>query len=147
MKRKFEIRPVVAVLALAVASIGGGLIASVTSGRAVPVFVTTAQAASVEASPMVSFGPVVKRSSPAVVKIDSTKVIKASEQRRSSRNGGGTPFDDPFFRQFFGDNSPLQPRDRREQGLGSGVIVSPEGYNHDQQPCGGRCHQREGDAV
>lgn len=30
----------------------------------------------------------------------------------------------PFFRQFFGN----QERERREEGLGSGVIVSPDGY-------------------
>ena len=37
---------------------------------------------------------------------------------------------DPFFRQFFGDDSggQSQPRTHREQGLGSGVIVSPDGY-------------------
>ena len=38
---------------------------------------------------------------------------------------------DPFFRQFFGDEFGRQfrvPRERREQSLGSGVIVSPNGY-------------------
>ena len=41
---------------------------------------------------------------------------------------------DPFFRQFFGDNSdgqfnaPRLPQEQRERSLGSGVIVSPEGY-------------------
>jgi len=38
---------------------------------------------------------------------------------------------DPFFRQFFGDQfggGSNVPRERREQGVGSGVIVSPEGY-------------------
>jgi serine protease Do len=37
---------------------------------------------------------------------------------------------DPLFRQFFGDDSGGRqaPREEREQGLGSGVIVSPEGY-------------------
>jgi serine protease Do len=37
---------------------------------------------------------------------------------------------DPFLQQFFGDGQgPFQaPRDRREKSLGSGVIVSPEGY-------------------
>jgi serine protease Do len=36
---------------------------------------------------------------------------------------------DPFFQQFFGDgpNGNI-PRERRERSLGSGVIVSPEGY-------------------
>jgi serine protease Do len=38
---------------------------------------------------------------------------------------------DPFFQQFFGQgfgNRPEIPKERREQSLGSGVIVSPEGY-------------------
>ena len=42
---------------------------------------------------------------------------------------------DPFFRQFFGDDDGAPfgsngraPRQQREQGVGSGVIVSPEGY-------------------
>jgi serine protease Do len=39
--------------------------------------------------------------------------------------------DDPLFRQFFGrqfGRGPAVPERRREQSLGSGVIVSPEGY-------------------
>ena len=36
---------------------------------------------------------------------------------------------DPFFRYFFGDDDPFfGPRDRRTQSLGSGVIISPDGY-------------------
>jgi serine protease Do len=39
-------------------------------------------------------------------------------------------FDDPFFRQFFDDQTPDSPRERtrREQSLGSGAIISPDGY-------------------
>src|SRR5260221_12460546 len=45
-------------------------------------------------------------------------------------------FNDPFFRQFFGPdgqgfNNRQQnqaPRSQREESLGSGVIVSPDGY-------------------
>ncbi len=43
-------------------------------------------------------------------------------------------FDDPFFRRFFGDEfgrrfqQPEQPEGPREQGTGSGVIVSSDGY-------------------
>jgi serine protease Do len=36
-------------------------------------------------------------------------------------------FSDPFFRQFFG-GQPNVPREQREHSLGSGVIVSPQGY-------------------
>ena len=37
---------------------------------------------------------------------------------------------DPFFRQFFGNDNMFNnvPHERREKALGSGVIVSPEGY-------------------
>jgi serine protease Do len=77
-----------------------------------------------------SFAPVVKNAQPAVVSIASTKVLKMG----AGDEGLSPLFDDPMFRQFFGDGSagPLnrsgRPRERREQGLGSGVIVSPDGF-------------------
>ncbi|MEO8130092.1 MAG: trypsin-like peptidase domain-containing protein, partial [Bryobacteraceae bacterium] len=70
-----------------------------------------------------TFAPVVKRVTPAVVNIASTRVIKTSA-------GDGSSADD-FFRQFFGNGSrrgPQQPSERRSSGLGSGVIVSADGY-------------------
>jgi Do/DeqQ family serine protease len=36
--------------------------------------------------------------------------------------------DDPSFREFFGDRFPQQQTPRRVEGVGSGVIVSPDGY-------------------
>ena len=39
-----------------------------------------------------------------------------------------SPLDDPFFRYFFGDQDIFGPRDRRSMSLGSGVIVSSDGY-------------------
>jgi serine protease Do len=142
MTGKLEIRRWMAIVALVIALVGGGLIASVVTSKhgVVPVFVSTAQAATVEpAGNLVSFSPVVKRTAPAVVNISTTKVIKASAsgdmptQRRGRRNPQDQQnplFNDPMFRQFFGDNLPFNtiPRDRRESALGSGVIVSPDGY-------------------
>jgi len=56
---------------------------------------------------------------PAIVAIQSTQVIKVQQ----------SPFMmDPFFRQFFGNVLPRVPRDKREKALGSGVIVSGDGY-------------------
>jgi len=58
---------------------------------------------------------------PAIVSIQSTQVIKVQQ----------SPFlMDPFFRQFFGDMLPQLsiPREQKEHALGSGVIVTPEGY-------------------
>jgi Do/DeqQ family serine protease len=58
---------------------------------------------------------------PAIVAIQSTQVIKVQQ----------SPFMmDPFFRQFFGDMFPQfgVPREQREHALGSGVVVSADGY-------------------
>ena len=70
-----------------------------------------------------SFAPVVKAVLPSVVNISSSKVVKAQ---------GIEPMQmDPMFRQFFGqqgDGHFRTPKDQREKSLGSGVIVSPEGY-------------------
>jgi serine protease Do len=73
-----------------------------------------------------SFAPIVKKTAPSVVNIYSTQTIHF--RTRPLRN----PFpDDPFFRQFFGDQPELNGGHeftRKAQSLGSGVIVSPDGY-------------------
>lgn len=67
-----------------------------------------------------SYADVVSRVSPAVVTVRSTQRNRPSQQY---------PFmEDPFFRDFFGDRMPQQQPPRRAEGLGSGVIVSPDGY-------------------
>src|SRR5262252_1990403 len=54
-----------------------------------------------------------------VANISSLQVVR---QRNS-------PFsNDPFFRYFFGDDEMFGSRDRRSLSLGSGVIISPDGY-------------------
>ncbi|MEW6160832.1 MAG: DegQ family serine endoprotease [Verrucomicrobiota bacterium] len=74
-----------------------------------------------------SFSPVVKKVAPSVVKVFTTTKPK----RVSGPSMPGWPFDDPMFRRFFGDpfggQSP-QFRTPRQHGLGSGVIVSEDGY-------------------
>ncbi|HLF23039.1 MAG TPA: DegQ family serine endoprotease, partial [Burkholderiales bacterium] len=86
---------------------------------------TTARAPMVAAGPNKTFVPVVKAVTPAVVNISTTRVVK-------SRGGDASPLmDDPFFRQFFGEEFFRRfqiPRERRENSLGSGVIVSSDGY-------------------
>ena len=64
-----------------------------------------------------SFAPVVARVAPAVVNV----YVRRKVQQRSSPF-----FDDPFFRQFFGREFG-RPRERIENSLGSGVIVSADG--------------------
>ena len=70
-----------------------------------------------------SFAPIVKKAAPSVVNIYSTRTVQEQPMRNPFRNN-------PLFRQYFGDRFPddSQPRSRKEQGLGSGVIISPDGY-------------------
>jgi serine protease Do len=57
-------------------------------------------------------------------------VVNISTQKVSKQNVVQNPFaNDPFFRQFFGDLSKnMVPKERVERSLGSGVIVSEDGY-------------------
>lgn len=68
-----------------------------------------------------SFAPIVRTTSPAVVNIYTSKVV---------RQRGNRLFDDPFFQRFFGDSFPFSigpSRDRVENSLGSGVILRKDG--------------------
>ncbi len=70
-----------------------------------------------------SFASVVKRVAPSVVKITTT-----TKARRVAADAQQLPgFDHPAFRQFFGGRVPefQQPA---QSGLGSGVIISADGY-------------------
>lgn len=71
-----------------------------------------------------SYSTVVKRVSPAVVTIQSERRVRAPRQ---------FPFlSDPRFREFFreryGSEAPQQPPSQVQRGLGSGVVVSADGY-------------------
>ena len=82
----------------------------------------------------VSFAPVVKKVSPSVVSIFTTKQVHPSSNHSSPM------LNDPFFRHFFGDpdsgdaapESRSRPQrrlpDQTQTGLGSGVIVSKDGF-------------------
>ncbi len=60
---------------------------------------------------------------PAVVNISTTSTVTEEE------NPFGDMFNDPFFRHFFGDQfGHGQKRKFKSSALGSGVIVSPDGY-------------------
>ena len=63
-----------------------------------------------------SYSAAAKRASPAVVSITASRATIAQPRA-----------DDPAFRFFFGDRARQRPQER-QVGLGSGVIVSPEGY-------------------
>ncbi len=71
-----------------------------------------------------SFSNVVKRVSPSVVKITTE-----TRAKRIAAKAGDLPpgFDNPMFRQFFGGRLP-EMQTPQQNGLGSGVIISADGY-------------------
>ena len=76
--------------------------------------------------PRGSYANVIKKVSPAVVKIVTTTRIEANNAQQMPG------FDDPFWRRFFGDQFGGVPRGQAapqvQHGLGSGVIVTKDGY-------------------
>jgi Do/DeqQ family serine protease len=71
-------------------------------------------------SPGVSYADVVSKVAPAVVTIHSQLQVRQPQQY---------PFmNDPFFQQFFGDRGAQPPVERKREALGSGVIVTADGY-------------------
>ena len=64
-----------------------------------------------------SFSNAAQAAMPAVVNVFTSKEVKVAPHPL---------LEDPRFRRFFGD--PLESQSRRASSLGSGVIVSPEGY-------------------
>jgi serine protease DegQ len=64
-----------------------------------------------------SFSAAAQKAMPSVVNVFTSKEIKVSSHPL---------MEDPVFRRFFGDR--FESQSRRASSLGSGVIVSPEGY-------------------
>ncbi|TBO32777.1 trypsin-like serine protease [Aquabacterium lacunae] len=77
-----------------------------------PVTVPLAASRGAAASP-VGYSEAARRAAPSVVSIITSKSVSSRQQRN-----------DPWFRYFFGDQGQGSP----SSGVGSGVIVSPEGY-------------------
>ncbi|UUM21809.1 trypsin-like peptidase domain-containing protein [Mycoavidus sp. SF9855] len=79
----------------------------------------TAPAAHIRSKPEWSYADAAQKAMPAVVNIFSSADTPPTPDPR---------MEDPLFRYFFGDHGGRRPREQPEATLGSGVIVSPEGY-------------------
>jgi serine protease Do len=118
-------------IALFGALIGGVVIAKTHADAklAAPIFATAPKNVPVPAALSASYSPLIKEALPQVVNIASSRMVKHSSEESNPM------FDDPFFRQFFGDRQPHSrgpqqqpPQQEKERGLGSGVIVGTNGY-------------------
>jgi serine protease Do len=67
-----------------------------------------------------TFAPVVEKVAPSVVTVFTTQTVSGTQ--------APFPFSDDALRQFFGGQLPQRQGKQTLQGLGSGVIVSPDGY-------------------
>jgi serine protease Do len=74
-------------------------------------------------SVILSYNNAIKEVKHSVVNIATTKII------RQNPNQLNNMLNNPFFRDFFGGDIPqLQPQARKASSLGSGVIISKDGY-------------------
>jgi serine protease Do len=85
-------------------------------------------------APAGSFASIVSADKPAVVTITTTMKADSAAADESSPFGDNSPFNQQF-RQFFGQNgipmpqqAPQQRQSQRAEALGSGFIISPDGY-------------------
>ena len=76
---------------------------------------------SAQAAGLPDFTGLVEKQSAAVVNVSTTQVI------HNAQNFPGVPEGDPFF-EFFRRFAPQMPRDQKLQSLGSGFIISADGY-------------------
>jgi serine protease Do len=124
LKSLLKSRPAVLTLGFLVGAAGIGL-ARTTEKAAFNPPATLKLADPGESPSKSSYAPLIKEVLPSVVNISSSKVVHNREE-----SAEGMPMD-PLFRQFFGQEGNGRfgvPKDRREKALGSGVIISPEGY-------------------
>jgi serine protease Do len=115
---------------LATGVIAAGALAVAVSGARSPAAEKTPVEVQLDTKPVnrgtlepASYSTVAKRVAPSVVTI--TTMTKSRNVGINSHDFSGIP--DPFFRQFFGNQMP-QLREQPQSGLGSGVIISADGY-------------------
>src|SRR5499427_2222578 len=98
-----------------------GLLISTLLCVSTAVFSTAAQGTTpTQPGVTASFAPVVEMVAPSVVTVFTTQTV--------SRTTAQFPFSDDALRQLFGGQLPQRQGKQTLQGLGSGVIVSPDGY-------------------
>ena len=66
-----------------------------------------------------SYSNAVDAAAPSVVNIYTTKIVRSQAHPL---------LNDPLLRRFFGDNPALGPQEKLENSLGSGVVMSEQGY-------------------
>lgn len=100
---------------IAAVALDGAVKEASATHKAPELKIDTSPLSDAKAPVLTSYADVIDPVLKAVVSVYSKKIVR----ERVSLN--------PFLRQFFGD-IPDQERQHKEEGLGSGVIISPDGY-------------------
>jgi serine protease Do len=109
---------------IASGAIGGSMLSASTSAVAGAV-----NTADLQTSAMPSFATVVERVKPAVVAVKvNIEDAAASSDDLSGQMDNLPPNVQQFFKRFGGQGAPNQTRPRHEMALGSGFIISADGY-------------------
>ena len=109
----------VAAALLLTGSLAGWTAGGAGTSNAAPVTAPLPAVERLEDGTVASYASIVDRIAPAVVTVRSQGVVRTSAQQLP---------DHPLFREFFGDPSQRRVPERRSGGMGSGVIVRPDGY-------------------
>jgi len=122
MNQKVKIRGLLLAAVLAIAGAGSFLVWAQKTEHTSMQLQTDGAAINRDDAVRVSYAPIVKKTAPSVVYVFSTRRVRVQQMPL---------FNDPVWRRFFGvpDQGVGQlPRESEQHSLGSGVIVSANGY-------------------
>jgi serine protease Do len=119
MKKKILIGTAILLLGFLLGGLTYYLLGRITGQYAYPPYTITPNVPRQMLETGKAFSEIVSAVSPTVVNISTTKVV---------RRDTGPFFEDPFFDLFNPFHDFRMPKKWKEQSLGSGVIVSPDGY-------------------
>jgi len=119
MKKKILIGTAILLLGFLLGGLTYYVLGKITGQHAYPPYTITPNVPRQILETGKAFSEIVSAVSPTVVNISTTKVV---------RRDTGPFFEDPFFDLFNPFRDFRMPKKWKEQSLGSGVIVSPDGY-------------------
>ncbi len=117
-------------ISLLVAGVIAGIVLSGRATEQPEIIARVPDAASAPAAFADQAGPQAAAAGPDFTKVaaQSVRAVTNISSIQAVRRSASPFANDPFFQYFFGDQGEMFGRNRAEQSLGSGVVISPDGY-------------------